>query len=169
MVFYVGLIISQDLPDHKLETLYECDSLPGQTFIGWQTLLISLRTSPFPIGREGLRCYLCCNWSSLTRSNPRYLYHMIFYSFIHSFILEQPHNKYWPLQQNLAEIPLCTNTLPTSAASMFYRVRLSARLRKEGLFSSSNVLNIQVCHGALKEKDFDWKHQSVLNQLPLRS
>lgn len=72
IAFYVGLMISLDLPARKLETLYECDSFPEQTFIGRQTLLISPRKSPFPIGREDLRCYLHCNLSSLTPNNPRY-------------------------------------------------------------------------------------------------
>lgn len=98
-VFYVGLIISQDLPDHKLETLYECDSLPELTFIGRQTLLILPCEILFPIGREGLRCYLCCNgvhWLTVTPDTCITLFDT------HSFIPGQPHDKHWPpLQQKL--------------------------------------------------------------------
>lgn len=158
----MGLIISQDLPDHKFETLYECDSLLEHTFIGRQTLLILPCEILFPIGREGLRCYLCCNWSSLTHSNPRYLYYMIWYSFIHPRAASQ---------QTLTTLQQKSPCVRIHFLLLQHNLQQDRKRKKKKLFFSSNVLNIQICHGALKEKDLDEKPQCVLNQyqIPLRS
>lgn len=83
----------------------------------------------------------------------------------HSFIPEQPHNKHWP--------PFSRNHPVCGYTSYFCNTIYSKteRERKKKLFFSSNVLNIQICHSALKEKDLDEKPQCVLNQyqIPLRS
>lgn len=100
----------------------------------------------------------------------------------HSFIPEQPHNKHWTPPS--AEIITHADTLPTFAsrkkctfpthALQGKTICKTERKRKKNpkkLLFFSNILNIQICHGALKEKDLDEKPQCVLNQyqIPLRT